>query len=232
MGASSMIILILAALAFATIAILVSKIVTKTTSNKAKLEPYECGIPTTGKTWTQLNVGYYLFALIFLIFDVELVFLYPWAVILRELSGLDFLTGILAGRLPAPPVARLLGFAFTEVEAGRVVMALDPAEFHYNPLSTVHGGIAATLLDSVMACAIHSTLPAGRGYTTLEIKINYVRAITAATGRLTAEGKIIHVGRQVATAEGRLVDAEGRLYVHGTTTCIILGAPEAPRGAA
>ena len=151
---------------------------------------------------------------------------------LRELSGLDFLTGILEGRLPAPPVARLLGFAFTEVAAGRVVMALDPAEFHYNPLSTVHGGVAATLLDSVMACAVHSTLPAGRGYTTLEIKINYVRAITAATGRLRAEGKTIHVGRQVATAEGRLVDAEGRLYVHGTTTCIILGAPETSKGVA
>jgi uncharacterized protein (TIGR00369 family) len=141
---------------------------------------------------------------------------------LRELSGLDFLTGILEGRIPGPPVAQLLGFAFTEIEAGRVVMALDPGEHHYNPLSTVHGGVAATLLDSVMACAVHSTLPAGRGYTTLEIKINYVRAITAATGRLRAEGKIIHVGRQVGTAEGRLVDAAGRLYVHGTTTCIIL----------
>jgi len=142
---------------------------------------------------------------------------------LRTLSGLDFLTGILEGRLPAPPVARLLGFAFTEVATGFVAMALDPAEFHYNPLSTVHGGVAATLLDSVMTCAVQSTLPVGRGSTTLEIKINYVRAITAATGRLRAEGKAIHVGRQVATAEGRLVDAEGRLYVHGTTTCIILG---------
>ena len=144
---------------------------------------------------------------------------------LRELSGLDYLTGILEGRIAAPPVARLLGFGFTEVAPGRVAMAPDPAEFHYNPLSTVHGGVAATLLDSVMACAIHSTLPAGHGYTTLEIKINYVRAITAATGRLSAEGKTINVGRQVATAEGRLVDAAGRLYAHGTTTCIILGGP-------
>ena len=142
---------------------------------------------------------------------------------LRGLSGLDFLTGILEGRIPNPPVAQLLGFVFTEIEAGRVVLALEPGEHHYNPLSTVHGGVAATLLDSVMACAIHSTLPAGRGYTTLEIKINYIRAITAATGRLRAEGKTIHVGRQVGTAEGRLIDAEGRLYVHGTTTCIIFG---------
>jgi uncharacterized protein (TIGR00369 family) len=146
---------------------------------------------------------------------------------LRELSGLDYLTGILEGRLAAPPVARLLGFAFTEVAQGRVAMALDPAEFHYNPLGSVHGGVAATLLDSVMACAIHSTLPSRQGYTTLEIKINYVRAITVASGRLRAEGKTIHVGRQVATAEGRLVDAEGRLYAHGTTTCIILGGPGA-----
>jgi uncharacterized protein (TIGR00369 family) len=145
---------------------------------------------------------------------------------LRSLSGLDFLTGILEGRIPAPPVARLLGFAFTEVEVGRVVMALDPAEFHYNPLSTVHGGVAATILDSVMACAVQSTLPAGRGYTTLEIKVNYVRAITAATGRLRAEGKTIHVGRQVATAEGRLVDAADRLYVHGTTTCLAFAMPD------
>jgi uncharacterized protein (TIGR00369 family) len=143
---------------------------------------------------------------------------------LRELSGIDFLTGILEGRIAAPPVALLLGFAFTEVASGRVAMALEPGEFHYNPLGTVHGGVAATLLDSVMACAIHSTLPAGHGYTTLEIKINYARAITAATGRLSAEGKIIHVGRQMATAEGRLVDADGRLHAHGTTTCIILAA--------
>ena len=146
---------------------------------------------------------------------------------LRELSGLDFLIGMFAGRIAAPPVARLLGFAFTEVEAGQVAMALDPAEFHYNPLSTVHGGVAATLLDSVMGCAVHSTLPAGHGYATLEIKVNYVRAITAATGRLRAEGKIIHVGRQTATAEGRLVDAEGRLYAHATTTCIVFANPVA-----
>lgn len=149
------------------------------------------------------------------------------ALALRSLSGLDFLTGILEGRIPAPPVARLLGFAFTEVAEGLVAMELDPAEFHYNPLSTVHGGVAATILDSVMACAVHSTLPAGRGYTTLEIKINYVRAITAASGKLRAEGKTIHVGRQVATAEGRLVDASGRLCVHGTTTCLIFAPSDA-----
>jgi uncharacterized protein (TIGR00369 family) len=145
---------------------------------------------------------------------------------LRELSGLDFLTGILEGRLPAPPVARLLGFAFIEVEAGRVVMALDPAEFHYNPLASVHGGIVATLLDSVMGCAVHSKLPRGRGYTTVEIKVNYVRSVTAATGRVRAEASTIDVGRQIATAEGRLIDAAGRLYAHATTTCLVFALPE------
>jgi uncharacterized protein (TIGR00369 family) len=145
----------------------------------------------------------------------------------RGLSGLDYLTAMQAGRIPRPPVAALIGFAIAEVAEGRVVMEFDPAEFHYNPLGSVHGGIAATLLDSVMGCAVHSTLPQGRGYTTLEIKVNYVRTITAATGRLRAEGTIIHVGRQTATAEGRLVDATGRLYAHATTTCLVFAIPDA-----
>jgi uncharacterized protein (TIGR00369 family) len=101
-----------------------------------------------------------------------------------------------------------------------------PPEFHYNPLASVHGGIVATLLDSVMGCAVHSKLPRGRGYTTVEIKVNYVRPVTAATGRVRAEGTTIHVGRQIATAEGRLVDAAGRLYAHATTTCLVFALPE------
>ena len=144
----------------------------------------------------------------------------------RGLSGIDFLSAMQAGRIPPPPVTTLLGFRLAEVAAGRVVMELDPAEFHYNPLASVHGGIVATLLDSVMGCAVHSTLPRGRGYTTLEIKVNYVRAITAATGRVRAEGTTIHVGRQTATAEGRLVDTAGRLYAHATTTCLVFALPE------
>jgi uncharacterized protein (TIGR00369 family) len=123
--------------------------------------------------------------------------------------------------LPAPPIARALGFRMSEVELGRVVFAYDPVFEHYNPLGSIHGGIAATLLDSVMGCAIHSTLKAGNGFTTLEIKVNYVRAMTDKTGPVKAEGKIINVGSRVATAEGRLVDGSGRLLAHGTTTCLI-----------
>jgi uncharacterized protein (TIGR00369 family) len=108
------------------------------------------------------------------------------------------------------------------VSEGRVVFSAEPAEYHYNPLGTVHGGIAATLLDSAMGCAVQSLLPAGTGYTTLEIKVNYLRPITSATGPVTCEGKIIHLGGRVATAEARLSDATGKLYAHGTTTCILL----------
>jgi uncharacterized protein (TIGR00369 family) len=143
----------------------------------------------------------------------------------RGLSGLD-LTAMQEGRIPRAPVAALIGFTIADIAVGRVAMELDPAEFHYNPLASVHGGIVATLLDSVMGCAVHSTLPRGRGYTTLEIKVNYVRAITAATGRVRAEGTTIHVGRQTATAEGRLIDATGRLYAHATTTCLVFALPE------
>jgi len=144
----------------------------------------------------------------------------------RGLSGLDYLTAMQEGRIPRAPVAALICFTIADIAVGRVAMELDPAEFHYNPLASVHGGIVATLLDSVMGCAVHSTLPRGRGYTTLEIKVNYVRTITAATGRVRAEGTSIHVGRRTATAEGRLVDAAGRLYAHATTTCLVFALPE------
>ena len=108
------------------------------------------------------------------------------------------------------------------VSEGRVVFALEPAEYHYNPLGTVHGGVMATLLDSAMGCVVQSMLPAGTSYTTLELKVNYLRPITSKTGIVYCEGKIIHVGGRVATAEGRLTGADGKLYAHGTTTCIIL----------
>ena len=139
----------------------------------------------------------------------------------RSLDGLALFTGMLAGRLPAPPMAQAMGFWMTEVELGRVVFTYEPTREHFNPLGSVHGGVAATLLDSVMGCAIHSTLKAGIGFTTLEIKINYVRAITDQTGPVRAEGKIINVGSRVGTAEGRVVDASGKLLAHGTTTCLI-----------
>jgi uncharacterized protein (TIGR00369 family) len=111
-----------------------------------------------------------------------------------------------------------------ELSEGRVVFAAEPAEYHYNPIGMVHGGLAATLLDSALGCAIHSTLPAGTGYTTLQLNINYVRPLSSKTGIVYCEGKVIHTGGRVATAEGRLTDANGKLYAHGTTTCIVLKA--------
>jgi uncharacterized protein (TIGR00369 family) len=139
----------------------------------------------------------------------------------RVLDGVDLFKGVAEGRLPAPPISKVLGFKVTEVEKGRVVFAYTPLFDHYNPLGTVHGGIAATLLDSVMGCSVHTTLKAGTGYTTVEIKISYVRAMTDGTGPVQAEGKVINVGSRIATAEGRLVDSAGRLLAHGTTTCLI-----------
>ncbi len=140
----------------------------------------------------------------------------------RAMRGLDYLKAIQEGRIPPPPIAVLVDMRIVEVSEGRVVFAAQPAEFHYNPLGAVHGGLAATLLDSALGCAIHSTLPAGTGFTTLEIKVNYLRPMTRDTGLVYCEGKVIHVGGRIATAEGRITDADGKLYAHGTTTCIIL----------
>ena len=139
----------------------------------------------------------------------------------RGLSGLEYLRKIVASELPRPPIAGLMNFNITEVSEGRAVFTVEPAEYHYNPIGVVHGGLAATLLDSAMGCAVHSTLPAGGGYTTLEIKVNYIRPMTAETGRVRCEAKVIHVGGRTASAEGRVVDESGKLYAHGTTTCII-----------
>ena len=139
----------------------------------------------------------------------------------RPMDGLALFQAMREGRLPAPPISKALGMALEEVELGRVVFGYRPVSDHYNPLGTVHGGIAATLLDSVMGCCIHTTLKAGTGYTTVEIKINYVRAMSDKTGPVRAEGKIINVGSRIATSEGRLTDASGKLLAHGTTTCLI-----------
>ena len=140
-------------------------------------------------------------------------------------APIEYLRAIRDGRVPPPPIARLLGMDLVEVEDGRAVFTLTPAEQHYNPIAVVHGGIALTLLDSAMSCSVHTLLPPGKGYTTLELKVNMVRAITLKTGPVRATGKIVHMGRQTATAEGRLEDAAGKLYAHGTTTCIVLDAP-------
>jgi len=139
------------------------------------------------------------------------------------MNGLETLRALAAGDLPGAPIGELLGFAPVEVEEGRVVFAAEPGPEHYNPIGSVHGGLAATLLDSAMGCAVHSTLPAGVGYTTLELKVNFTRPITSETGRILCEGTIVHRGGRVATAEGRLyAEADGKLLAHGTTTCLIL----------
>lgn len=142
----------------------------------------------------------------------------------RGLSGIEFLQKIVSGELPQPPLAALMNFSLVEIGEGRAVFAVEPAEYHYNPIGVVHGGLAATLLDSAMGCAVHSTLPAGSGYTTLEIKVNFIRAMTAETGRVRCEAKVVHAGVRTATAEGRVIDEAGKLYAHGTTTCLILRA--------
>jgi uncharacterized protein (TIGR00369 family) len=140
----------------------------------------------------------------------------------RSLPGIEFLRAIRDRRLPAPPIAELLGFTLVEVEPGYAVFEVTPGERHYNPIGVVHGGLAMTLLDSAMGCAVQTQMPAGGGYTTLEAKTNLVRAITAETGRLRAIGKLIHLGKRIATAEARLEDVAGKLYAHATTTCIVL----------
>src|SRR5215212_6685731 len=139
----------------------------------------------------------------------------------RNLSGLEYLQRIAEGSLPRPPISALMNFGLAELGHGRAVFTVEPAEYHYNPIGVVHGGLAATLLDSAMGCAVHSTLPAGAGYTTLEIKVNYVRPMTAETGEVRCEARVIHVGGRTATAEGRVTDAAGKLYAHATTTCLI-----------
>lgn len=139
----------------------------------------------------------------------------------RNLSGLEYLQKIVAGELPRPPISALMNFGLAELSEGHAAFDVEPAEYHYNPIGVVHGGLAATLLDSAMGCAIHSMLPAGVGYTTLEIKVNFIRAMTAETGRVRCEAKVIHLGGRTATAEGRILDEEGKLYAHGTTTCLI-----------
>jgi len=140
----------------------------------------------------------------------------------HNLSGLEHLKKIMEGELPASPILSLMNGRLVEVSMGRVVLEAEPAEYHYNPVGSVHGGFAATLLDSAMASAVYSQLPVGVGSTTLEIKINYTRPLTATTGPIHCEGTVIHVGTTIATAEGRITDHNGKLYAHGTTTCLLL----------
>ena len=140
----------------------------------------------------------------------------------RGMTGLEYLRAIRAGEIPRPPIAWSLDFLIDVVEEGRVTFVMEPGELHYNPIGVVHGGVAATLLDSAMGSALHSTLPAGVGYTTLELKVNLLRALTVDTGKVTAEGTVLHAGGRTGLTEGRLTDQAGRLLAHATSTCLIL----------
>jgi uncharacterized protein (TIGR00369 family) len=140
-------------------------------------------------------------------------------------TGLEIMQSLLRGELPAPPISDTLDFTLIEVDHGRAVFQGRPLERHYNPLGTVHGGWFATLLDSALGCAVHTAMPVGKSYTTLELKVNMLRALTKKVALVRAEGRTIHVGGQVATAEARLVDAAGKLYAHATTTCLVFDLP-------
>jgi uncharacterized protein (TIGR00369 family) len=140
-------------------------------------------------------------------------------------TGLQFFEGIFSGELPPAPISATLDFIAIEMTHGRAVFQGKPGLNHYNPLGTVHGGWIATLLDSCVGCAVHTTLPAGKAYTTAELKVNYVRAVTTRVPLLRAIGTTIHVGSRMATAEGRLVGPDGKLYAHASTTCFIFDTP-------
>lgn len=139
-----------------------------------------------------------------------------------ELSGMDYLTKMLNGEIPGAPIANTMNFWLEELGEGVAIFKANPADFLYNPIGTVHGGFAATLLDSALGCCVHTTLEAGTAYTTAELHVNYVRPITADSGTLTCTGTVIHRGRKLATAEAKLTDEKGKLYAHGTTTCMIM----------
>lgn len=142
-------------------------------------------------------------------------------------TGLELLRAMAAGELPAPPVMQLIDMAGMEVDEGRVTVFLEPQEFHYNPLGTVHGGILSTLLDTAAACSVHSTLPAGVAYTSLDLNVKFLRAVTVASGRLRCAGSVLQRGRRTALAEARLTDAAGRLVAHATSSCLIFATPAA-----
>jgi uncharacterized protein (TIGR00369 family) len=149
------------------------------------------------------------------------------AALSTQLSGLEFLQRIIDAQVPAPPIALLLGMSLAEVGRGQAVFTLDVGEHLYNPIGSVQGGIFCTLLDSAMGCAVHSTLPPGKGYTTLELKVNLVKALTIATPAVRGEGKVLSAGRRVATASGQILGPDGTLFAHATTTCLIFDFPSA-----
>ena len=149
------------------------------------------------------------------------------AALLGRHGGLELLRAMAAGELPPPPIMDLIGLGGMAVEEGSVTFYLDPQEFHYNPLGGVHGGVIATLLDSAAGCSVHSVLPAGVGYTSLDLNTKFLRAVTVATGRLTCTGQVLQRGRRTALAEARLTDAAGRLLAHATSSCLLFELPPA-----
>ncbi|MEH2592257.1 PaaI family thioesterase [Bradyrhizobium sp. AZCC 1721] len=146
--------------------------------------------------------------------------------VMASMSGLDFVRAIFDGKLPAPPIMQKVEPFDSTAEKGHVVFYSVPGFRHYNPIGSVHGGYAAILLDSAMGLAVHSALPAGTGYTTLEFKISFIRGMTKDTGPVRTEGKTLNVGRRAATAEARITDANGRLLAHATTTCLVFEIPK------
>jgi uncharacterized protein (TIGR00369 family) len=140
---------------------------------------------------------------------------------LKSMTGLEFMTAVSKGDLPAAPIAKLMGFYAAEIAHGRTVFRGTPTMDVYNPIGSVHGGWAGTILDSCMGCAVHTTLPKGMGYTTLEYKINLVRGMTVDTGEVEAIGTVLNAGKRVGVAEGTIRDAKGNILAHGTTTCLI-----------
>jgi uncharacterized protein (TIGR00369 family) len=143
----------------------------------------------------------------------------------RAMGGLAFFRHMLEGQMPQAPMTKLLNMRLLEVDEGRVVFGARPTRDHYNGMGVVHGGFAATLLDSALGCSINSMAPPGKIYTTLELKINYTRPLTEEVGAVRCEAHVVHLGSRTATAEGRIVDANGKLYAHGSTTCIVIEAP-------
>ena len=141
----------------------------------------------------------------------------------RQQSGLAYLQSIAAGDAPQPPIGLALGFSLVEAERGRVVFAMTPEEFHYNPIGTIHGGVAAVLIDSASGCAVYSTLDAGVQWTTVQMSIDYLKGLSDRAGPVRCEGRIVRVGRRVGIADAEVVGGDGTVFARGTTTCMILG---------
>ena len=144
-------------------------------------------------------------------------------------GGMEILQAMAAGELPPPPIMNLIDAAGLEASEGSVTITLEPQEFHYNPLGTVHGGVISTLLDTAAACSVHSTLPAGVGYTSMDLNVKFLRRITVDTGRVRAVGTVINGGRRTALAEAKLIDDQDRLLAHATSSCLLFPLPPKPQ---